>query len=112
MGVDCFQFHDRKPMTDKKTHDRLRVSFFPSRGKWVRRMFGPVIRPARPDRPRKAMVCPTRLRLELDPLRQRQLRRPVDGVGLAPHVSLPRVAAALSSAAGVLLRSEERSVWK
>src|ERR1022692_5019507 len=69
-------------------------------------MFGPVIRPARPDRPRKAMVCPTRLRFELDPLRQRQLRRPVDGVGLAPHVSLPRVAAALSSAAGVLLASE------
>src|ERR1017187_1829917 len=50
--------------------------------------------------------CPTRLRLELDPLRQRQLRRPVDGVGLPPHVSLPRVAAGFAPAARVLLAAE------
>src|SRR5437870_12946255 len=44
--------------------------------------------------------------LELDPLRQRQFRRPVNRVRLAPHVRLPRIAPRLAPAAGVLLAAE------
>ena len=57
---------------------------------------------------------PLRLRGELsppasqkpNPLRQRQLRRPVDGVGLAAHVGLPGIAAGFAAAAGFLLAAE------
>ena len=43
---------------------------------------------------------------ELDALGQRQLVGVVDGAGLAPHVSLPGVAAGLSSTTGVLFTTE------
>src|SRR5580658_6339087 len=47
-----------------------------------------------------------RLNIELDALRQRQFFGPVDGDGLPPHVSLPRVAAGFAAATGVLLAAE------
>ena len=43
---------------------------------------------------------------ELDPLRQRQVRRVVDGVGLPSHVHLPGVGAGFSAAAGFLFSAE------
>src|SRR5258706_11175026 len=43
---------------------------------------------------------------ELDPLRQRQLIRPVDGIGLPTHILLPRIAARFASATGILLAAE------
>ena len=43
---------------------------------------------------------------EFDPLRQRQFLRPVDGVGLAPHVSLPGVGARLAPAARLFFAAE------
>src|SRR5438874_2161914 len=43
---------------------------------------------------------------ELDPLRQRQFGRPVDGCSLAAHVGFPRIAAGFAAAAGVLLAAE------
>src|ERR1051325_11391636 len=43
---------------------------------------------------------------EFDPLRQGQILRVIDRVGLAAHVALPGVAAALPSAAGFLLAAE------
>ena len=47
--------------------------------------------------------------LELDPLRQRQGRAPVDGVRLTAHVRLPGIGAGLAAAAGVLLAAEGTS---
>src|SRR5688572_24194103 len=44
--------------------------------------------------------------VELDALRQRQVVRIVDRVGLAAHVRLPRVGARLAAAAGFLLAAE------
>src|SRR6186713_414008 len=46
------------------------------------------------------------LDLEGDALGQRQFAAPVDGVGLASHVGLPRIRAGLASAAGVLLATK------
>src|SRR5690349_10991801 len=43
---------------------------------------------------------------ELDALRQRKFRAVVDRCGLPSHVNLPRVAAALATAAGFLLAAE------
>src|SRR3954471_24701522 len=51
-------------------------------------------------------VPPVRLFTEPDPLRERQLGRPVDGVRLPAHVQLPAVAARLAAAAGFLLTTE------
>src|SRR5689334_10126510 len=47
------------------------------------------------------IACAT-LQLELDALRERELVRPVDGVGLAAHVGLPGVAPGFAAAAGFL----------
>ena len=44
--------------------------------------------------------------VELDALGERQVGRPVDRVGLAAHVGLPRVGAGLAAAAGLLLAAE------
>src|SRR6185312_15869200 len=44
--------------------------------------------------------------LELDSLGERQVARPVDGVGLAAHVGPPGIGARLAAAAGVLLPAE------
>ena len=44
--------------------------------------------------------------MKLDPLRERQLRRPVDGGGLAAHVGFPGIAAGFASAAGFLFAAE------
>src|SRR6476660_2884790 len=44
--------------------------------------------------------------VEPDALRQRQLTRVVDGAGLAAHVALPGIGAALAPAASVLLAAE------
>src|SRR6202034_1582607 len=49
---------------------------------------------------------PWRLQLEGDALRERQLRRPVDGVGLAAHVGFPGIAAGFAAAAGVFFAAE------
>src|SRR5690349_269441 len=46
------------------------------------------------------------LDLERDPLRQRQLATPVDGVGLAAHVRLPGVGPRLTTTARVFLAAE------
>jgi hypothetical protein len=46
---------------------------------------------------------------ELDPLRHRQVRAPVDRVRLPPHVRFPRVRAALAAAAGFSFRSSRIS---
>src|ERR1017187_1651434 len=46
------------------------------------------------------------LQLELDALRQWQLARPVERVGLPAHVGLPRVAARFAAAPGILLAAE------
>src|SRR5262245_9404733 len=43
---------------------------------------------------------------ELNALRQRQVLRPVAGVGLPPHVGLPRIAAGFAAAAGLFLPAE------
>ena len=43
---------------------------------------------------------------ELNTLRQRQLAREIDGVGLAPHVLLPAIASALAAAAGFFFAAE------
>src|SRR5579862_1806292 len=43
------------------------------------------------------------LHSELDSLRQRQLRRPINGVGLAAHVGFPGIAAGFAASAGLLL---------
>src|SRR4029453_18429892 len=43
---------------------------------------------------------------ELNALRQRQLAREIDGVGLSTHVALPTVAPALASAARLLFAAE------
>src|SRR5580704_3523355 len=44
--------------------------------------------------------------VEPNPLSERQLRTPVDGVRLAPHVRLPGIRARLAAAAGVFLAAE------
>src|SRR5688500_3282704 len=44
--------------------------------------------------------------VELDPLRERQVARVIDRVGLAAHVGLPRVGAGLAAAARVFLAAE------
>src|SRR6185503_17163358 len=44
--------------------------------------------------------------VELDPLRQRQGRAVVDGVGGAAHVGAPAVGAGFAAAAGLLLAAE------
>src|SRR6185312_5090216 len=46
------------------------------------------------------------LELELDSLGERQVARPVDGVGLAAHVGPPGIGARLAAAAGILLPAE------
>src|SRR5690606_10598897 len=51
-------------------------------------------------------VAGNRSELEPDTLRQGQLPGVVDSRGLAPHVPLPGVGAALAPAAGVLLAAE------
>src|SRR5215831_5654059 len=56
-----------------------------------------------PPAPRAASLL---IDLELDPLRERQVPAPVDGVGLAAHVGLPGVRAGLAPAASVLLSTE------
>ena len=43
---------------------------------------------------------------EMNPLRQRQLARKIDGVGLSAHVALPAIASALASAARLLFAAE------
>src|SRR6476620_2592018 len=43
---------------------------------------------------------------ELNALRQRQLAREIDGVGLSTHVALPAIASALASAARLLFAAE------
>ena len=48
----------------------------------------------------------TRLQIEVDALRERQVRAPVDRIGLPAHVSLPRVGTCLAPAAGLLLSAE------
>src|SRR6266478_367675 len=47
-----------------------------------------------------------RLQDELDPLRQRKFRRPVDGCSLPPHVSLPGIAASFAAAASIFFTAE------
>src|ERR1700722_4874850 len=44
--------------------------------------------------------------IELNSLRERQLRAPIDGVRLAPHVGLPRIRARFTAAARVFLAAE------
>ena len=46
------------------------------------------------------------LYIELNTLSERELRAPIDGVRLAPHVGLPRIRAGFAAAAGVLLTAE------
>src|SRR5437899_867303 len=46
------------------------------------------------------------LNLELDPLRQRQLTRPVDGDGLPAHVGLPGIAAGFAAATGIFFAAK------
>src|SRR5690606_34616299 len=56
--------------------------------------------------PRRSGRKASNVDVELDPLRQRQLRRPVDGVRLAAHVLLPRIRTRLAAAAGFLFATE------
>src|SRR3954462_12451322 len=50
-----------------------------------------------------------RLKFEFNALRERQLRRPVDGHRLPAHVGLPGIASGLPAAAGLLLAAERAS---
>src|SRR6185437_741504 len=71
-------------------------------------------RGARPSRGRREatvehsllLVRTSALELELEPLGERQVARPVDGVGLAAHIRLPGIGAGLPPAARVLLAAE------
>src|SRR5689334_20417881 len=44
--------------------------------------------------------------LKFDALREREVRRPVDGGSLAPHIGLPRIAAGLAAAARLLFSAK------
>src|ERR1700722_5601711 len=58
------------------------------------------------DKRRLLLAASSLLDVEFDALGQRQGSGPVDGYGLAAHVSFPRVAAGFASASGFFFASE------
>src|SRR5437763_16787857 len=56
--------------------------------------------------------CAAFVHTELNSLRQRQLTRKVDRVGLAAHVILPAIAPALAAAAGIFFPAKRASDFR
>src|SRR5438552_15341449 len=59
--------------------------------------------------PTKSRGRASLIRSELDSLRERQLRGKVNRVGLAAHITFPRITASFAPTAGVFLAAERAS---